>query len=51
MKNLNHIVAAGGYAFIVDEKSIGVFILVMDNVVYKQAQPALMDLTREEGAN
>jgi hypothetical protein len=51
MKNLNHIVAAGGHAFIVDDTSIGVFILVMDNVVYKQAQPALMDLTREEGAN
>ena len=51
MKNLTGIAAAGGYAFIVDDKSIGVFILALDNVVNNRAKPSVMDLTREEGAN
>lgn len=51
MKNLNEIVAAGGYAFVVDDKSIGVFILSLDNAVGGRLPPSLMDLTREEGEN
>jgi hypothetical protein len=48
MKNLTSIVESGGHALIVDDMSIGVFILVMDNIVFKQAKPALVDLTRED---
>jgi hypothetical protein len=51
MKNLADIATAGGYAFIVDDKSVGVFILALDNVVNNRAKPAVMDLTYEEGAN
>jgi hypothetical protein len=51
MKHLEKIVGAEGYGFVVDDKSIGVFILALDNVVNNRAKPAVMDLTREEGAN
>lgn len=51
MRNLHQIVAAGGYSFIVDDKSVGVFILSLDNVVYGSTQPNVMDLTREEDAH
>lgn len=51
MKHLEKIVGADGYGFVVDDKSIGVFILALDNVVNNRAKPAVMDLTREEGAN
>lgn len=33
LKNLNAIVAAGGHAFVVDDTSIGVFIMTLDLVV------------------
>jgi len=51
MKHLENIVEANGYGFVVDDNSIGVFILVLDNVVHNRAKPALVDLTREEGTH
>ncbi len=47
-KNLNAIVEAGGYGFVVDDSSIGVFILSLDNVVHSAVYPRLYDFTSEE---
>lgn len=48
-KNLNAIVEAGGYAFVVDDSSIGVFILTLDNVMNgKPMLPCVFDFTNEE---
>ena len=33
LKNLKSIVAAGGYAFVVDETSVGIFTMMMDSIV------------------
>lgn len=48
MKNLNSIVEAGGYAFVVDDSSIGVFILTLENVMNGAVKPNLFDYTHEE---
>jgi Holliday junction resolvase len=47
-KNLDSIVKAGGYAFVVDDQSIGVFILTLDNVVNGKVAPYVFDFTDEE---
>jgi hypothetical protein len=47
-KNLNGLVAAGGYGFVVDDTSIGVFILTMDNVVNGKVTPQVFDYTDDE---
>lgn len=33
LKNLKGIVAAGGYAFVVDDTSVGIFTMMMDSIV------------------
>lgn len=48
LKNLNAIVEAGGYGFVVDDTSIGVFILSLDNVVHSGVYPRLYDLTETD---
>lgn len=45
LKNLNAIVTAGGYAFVVDESSTGVFRMVLDSVVWNEVEPKLYDFT------
>lgn len=45
LKNLNAIVAAGGYAFVVDEDSTGVFRMMLGLVVYDTEGPKLYDFT------
>lgn len=48
-KNLEEIVKAGGYSFVVDDSSIGVFILVLDNVLNGRfLEPEVFDLTERE---
>lgn len=47
-KNLEEIAKAGGYAFVVDDSSIGVFILTLDNVVNGRLDPSVFDFTDEE---
>lgn len=47
-KNLEEIAKAGGYAFVVDDASIGVFILTLDNVVGGRLDPSVFDFTDEE---
>ena len=47
-KNLENIAEAGGYAFVVDDASIGVFILTLDNVVGGRLEPSVFDFTDEE---
>lgn len=48
-KNLEEIVKAGGYSFVVDDSSIGVFILVLDNVLSGRfLEPEVFDLTKRE---
>lgn len=47
-KNLEQIVDAGGYAFVVDDSSIGVFILTIDNVMGGKVPPYVFDFTNEE---
>jgi hypothetical protein len=46
LKNLNAIVAAGGYAFVVDEESIGVFKMMLDLIVWDKEEPKLHDFTK-----
>lgn len=48
LKNLNKIVEAGGYGFVVDDNSIGVFSLSLDNVVHSGVYPRLYDLTETD---
>lgn len=48
IKHLQKIAEAGGYSFVVDDQSIGVFILALENVVSGRTAPQVMDLTREE---
>lgn len=45
LKNLNAIVAAGGYAFVVDEQSTGVFRMVLELAVWGTQEPKLYDFT------
>lgn len=47
-KNLNDVVKSGGYGFVVDDSSIGVFILTLDNVVGGRLPPTCFDFTNEE---
>jgi Holliday junction resolvase len=47
-KNLEEIAKSGGYAFVVDDSSIGVFILTLDNVVNGRLDPSVFDFTDEE---
>jgi Holliday junction resolvase len=47
-KNLEEIAKSGGYAFVVDDSSIGVFILTLDNVVNGRLNPSVFDFTDEE---
>jgi hypothetical protein len=47
LKNLNAIVEAGGYAFVIDEGAIGVFRMVLDLIVWNKEPPKLYDFTRE----
>jgi len=49
LKHLQKIAEAGGYSFVVDDQSIGVFILALENVVSGRVSPQVLDLTREEG--
>lgn len=45
LKNLRAIAAAGGHAFVIDETSIGVFILIMDQVLDGTSKPQVYDLS------
>jgi Holliday junction resolvase len=50
MKNLQNIVKAGGYAYIVNERSVGVFALILSGILSKPnpaPQPEISDLTHE----
>jgi Holliday junction resolvase len=50
MKNLQNIVKAGGYAYIVNERSIGIFSLILSGILSKPnapPQPEVSNLTRE----
>jgi hypothetical protein len=50
MNNLQNIVKAGGYAYIVNERSIGVFSLLLSGILSKPnvpPQPEVSDLTHE----
>lgn len=46
-KHLAGIVAAEGYGFVVDDLSIGVFILTLDNVIRGTVAPKVFDFTDE----
>lgn len=48
LKNLNAIVTAGGYAFVVDDISTGVFRMVLDLVVWGKEEPKLYDFTSQD---
>jgi hypothetical protein len=45
LKNLYDIVKAGGVGIVVDEKSVGVFKIMMDNYVSGMGQQTVLDLT------
>lgn len=46
LKNLNAIVTAGGYAFVVDESSTGIFRMMLNLVVWGNQEPKLNDFTK-----